>query len=67
LKIITKKISVLVMVSIVTKWFSSENVLEKKNVMQNLFVFPPHEAKGPWSLAPTPRRMKLVSAFGIST
>ena len=62
LKIITKKFSFLVMVSIATKWFSRENVLKKKRHAKPV-CFPPHEAKRPWLLAPTPRRMKLVSAL----
>lgn len=42
-----------------------ERMFWKKNVMQNLFVFPTKPGKGPWLLAPTPRRMKLVSALII--
>ena len=60
-KIITLilKVWVLVMFSIVTTWPSTEQVT------QNLFVFQPHEARRPWSLAPTLRHMKLVSVLGF--
>ncbi len=64
-KIITLsiKVWVLVMFAIVTTWPSTEQVT--RNLTQNLFVFQPHEARRPWSLAPTLRRMKLVSALGF--